>query len=107
LINVNSARFILGACSIDFINNELNGTALQVSNAILTYTLIDNPTATPTPVCKQYTNNTGANWTGAYVRCDGIAFGPITLTPGQSICARIYTPVTISGSNLTMGINCV
>jgi hypothetical protein len=108
LVNVNSARFVLGACSIDFINNELNGTALQVSNAILTYTLVDNPTATPTPICKQYTNNTAANWVGAYVRCDGIAFGPVTLLPGQSVCARIYTPVLISGlSNLTMGINCV
>lgn len=107
LINVNSARFILGACSIDFINNSLNGTALQVSNAVLTYTLIDNPTATAPAVCKQYTNNSAGNWVGSYIRCDGIAFSNVTLTPGQSICARIYTPNTQSGSNLTMGINCV
>lgn len=107
LVNVSSARFILGSCSFDFVNNELSGSALQISNAMLTYTLVDNPTATPTPICKQYTNNTGFNWTGSYIRCDGIAFGPVTLTPGQSVCARIYSPVTISGSNLTMGINCV
>jgi hypothetical protein len=105
--SINAARFIMGSCSINFTKNVISGTALQVSNAILTYTLIDNPATSPTPICKQYTNNTGANWIGSYIRCDGVAFGPVTLTPGQSVCARIYTPITISGSNLTMGINCV
>jgi len=105
--SINAARFIMGSCSINFTKNVISGTALQVSNAVLTYTLIDNPATSPTPICKQYTNNTGSNWTGSYIRCDGVAFGPVTLTPGQSVCARIYTPITISGSNLTMGINCV
>lgn len=105
--SINAARFIMGSCSINFTKNVISGTALQVSNAVLTYTLIDNPATTPTPICKQYTNNTGANWVGSYIRCDGVAFGPVTLLPGQSVCARIYTPITISGSNLTMGINCV
>jgi hypothetical protein len=107
LVNVNSARFVMSTCTIDYINNTLSGTAMQVSNAVLTYTQIDTPTATPTATCKQYTNLTGSNWTGSYIRCDGIAFGPVTLLPGQSVCARIYTPITISGSNLTMGIDCV
>jgi hypothetical protein len=107
LVNVNSARFVMSTCTIDYINNTLSGTAMQVSNAVLTYTQIDTPTATPTATCKQYTNLTGSNWTGSYIRCDGIAFGPVTLLPGASVCARIYTPITISGSNLTMGIDCV
>jgi hypothetical protein len=107
LVNVNSARFVMSTCTIDYINNTLSGTAMQVSNTVLTYTEVDTPTATPTATCKQYTNLTGNNWVGSYIRCDGIPFGPVTLLPGASVCARIYTPITISGSNLTMGIDCV
>ena len=107
LVNVNSARFVMSTCTIDYINNTLSGTAMQVSNTVLTYTEVDTPTATPTATCKQYTNLTGNNWIGSYIRCDGIPFGPVTLLPGASVCARIYTPITISGSNLTMGIDCV
>ena len=44
-ISVNAFKYILGACTIDYIENTISGTGLQVSNAILPYTL--NQTLTP------------------------------------------------------------
>jgi hypothetical protein len=44
-ISVNAFKYILGACTIDYVQNTISGTGLQVSNAILPFTL--NITLTP------------------------------------------------------------
>jgi hypothetical protein len=44
-ISVNAFKYIFGACSIDYVNNTISGTGLQVANAILPFTL--NQTLTP------------------------------------------------------------
>jgi hypothetical protein len=37
-ISVNAFKYILGACTIDYVNNTISGTGLQVANTNLTYT---------------------------------------------------------------------
>ena len=44
-ISVNAFKYILGACTIDYVQNTISGTGLQVANAILPFTL--NQTLTP------------------------------------------------------------
>ncbi len=107
-LSVNDNRYIFGASQFNFISNTIEANALQIRDEILPYTLIDpaNPALLP-PSCKRYTNTSPFNWTGGYQKCDGTWLYNVTLTPGSFICARIYTPITISGSNLTMGIDCV
>ena len=45
-ISISGARFVLGACTIDYVNNTINGTGLQVANVILPFstseTLVKN-----------------------------------------------------------------
>ena len=43
-ISINSARYVLGSCQIDYINNTVSGTGLQVSNTELTFTTRDTYT---------------------------------------------------------------
>lgn len=43
-VSINTAKFVLGACTIDYINNTVSGTGLQVSNTILTFTQRDTYT---------------------------------------------------------------
>ena len=43
-VSINSARFVTGACTIDYINNTISGTGLQVSNTILSFTQRDTYT---------------------------------------------------------------
>jgi hypothetical protein len=106
-LSVNANRYIFGALQFNFVSNTVDATALQVRNAVLSYTLVDpaDPAFNP-PTCKRYTNSSGGNWTGTYQNCAGSYVGPVTLTPSQYICARFGTPNTISGSNLTVGIDC-
>lgn len=43
-VSINTARFVLGSCTIDYINNTISGTGLQVSNTILSFTQRDTYT---------------------------------------------------------------
>ena len=43
-ISVNAFKYILGACTIDYVQNTISGTGLQVANAILPFTLNQNLT---------------------------------------------------------------
>ena len=43
-VSINTARFVTGACTIDYINNTISGTGLQVSNTILSFTQRDTYT---------------------------------------------------------------
>lgn len=104
---VNANRYIFGASQFNFISNTIEATALQIRNAVLSYTLVDpaDPAASA-PTCKRYTNSSGGNWVGGYQQCNGTWVYGVTLTPGQYVCARIFTPFTTSGSPLTAGIDC-
>lgn len=106
-LSVNANRYIFGASQFNFISNTIEATALQIRNAVLSYTLVDpaNPAASA-PTCKRYTNSSGGNWVGGYQQCNGTWVYGVTLTPGQYVCARIFTPFTTSGSPLTAGIDC-
>lgn len=106
-LSVNANRYIFGASQFNFISNTIEATAMQIRNEVLAYTLVDpaDPASSP-PTCKRYTNTSGGNWVGGYQRCDGTWVYGVTLTPGQFVCARIFTPFTTSGSNLTVGIDC-
>lgn len=106
-LSVNANRYTFGASKFNFISNTIEATALQIRNAVLSYTLVDpaNP-ATSAPTCKRYTNTSGGNWVGGYQQCNGTWLYGQTVTPGNYICARIFTPFTTSGSNLTPGIDC-
>jgi hypothetical protein len=106
-LSVNANRYIFGASQFNFVSNTVDATALQVRNAVLSYTLVDpaDPAFNP-PTCKRYTNSSGGSWTGTYQNCAGEYVGPVVLLPSGYICARFGTPNTISGSNLTVGIDC-
>ena len=90
---------------IDYINNTISGTALQVSNSNLSYTLLSSIPLTPPTICYNWYNNSAANWVGDYVACDGTSYPAATLTPGQFVCAQ-GTPFTLSGMDLTQGSQC-
>lgn len=105
VININSARFVMSNCIIDYINNTISGTALQVSNSNLSYTLLSSIPLTPPTICYNWYNNSAANWVGDYVACDGTSYPAATLTPGQFVCAQ-GTPFTLSGMDLTQGSQC-
>lgn len=106
VINVNNKRFVLSQCIFDYINNTLSGTALEVSNTNLSYTLLTSiPTAPPT-LCYLWVNvSSSTNWVGNYTNCAGVVQNNVTLTPGQSICAK-GTPTKISGPDLLQGSQC-
>lgn len=105
IININTARFVMATCIIDYINNTISGTALEVSNTNLPYTLVSSIPPTPPTVCYNWYNNSGANWLGDYVACDGTSYPAATLTPGQFVCAQ-GTPFTLTGTDLTQGSQC-
>ena len=105
-ISINTARFVLGSCTFDYVNNTLSGTALQVSNDNLTYTLLSSIPTAPPPVCYLWVNvSSTTNWVGSYTNCAGVFQNTVTLTPFQSICAK-DTPVKISGPDLLQGSQC-
>lgn len=56
--------------------------------------------------CKTYTNTSGSNWVGVYQSCNGTWLSNQTVTPGNNICAVNGTPLTTSGSNLTVSTVC-
>ena len=105
IININTARFVMSTCIIDYINNTISGTALQVSNTNLPYTLVSSIPPTPPTVCYNWYNNSEANWLGDYVACDGTSYPAATLTPGQFVCAQ-GTPFTLTGMDLEIGSQC-
>jgi len=106
-LSVNSFRYIFGECTFDFVNNTVSGTALQLSDSDVTYTLITNPTPTPPIPCANYYNNSAANWVGDYTDCAGNLLTGVTLSPGQFVCAKTFPPpFTTSGMDLTQGGNC-
>ena len=105
VININSSRFVLGQCNFDYINNTLSGTALEVSNTNLPYTLVSSIPPTPPTPCYNWYNNSAANWVGDYTNCAGILQSGVTLTPGQFVCAK-DTPFTLSGMDLEIGSQC-
>jgi hypothetical protein len=43
-VSINTARFVLGACTIDYINNTISGTGLQISNTEIAFTQRDTYT---------------------------------------------------------------
>ena len=106
IININDSRFILGQCTIDYVNNTISGTALQVRNTELTYTLLSSIPAAPPTSCYLWVNvSSTTNWIGNYVACDGTNYYSATVAPYQSICAQ-GTPTKISGVDLLKGSQC-
>lgn len=105
VININTSRFVFSSCTLDYVNNTISGTALEVSNTNLPYTLVSSIPPTPPTVCYNWYNNSGANWLGDYVACDGTSYPAATLTPGQFVCAQ-GTPFTLTGTDLTQGAQC-
>ena len=105
VININTSRFVFSSCTLDYVNNTISGTALEVSNTNLPYTLVSSIPPTPPTVCYNWYNNSGANWLGDYVACDGTSYPAATLTPGQFVCAQ-GTPFTLTGTDLTHGAQC-
>jgi hypothetical protein len=43
-VSINTARFVPGACTIDYINNTISGTGLQISNTEIAFTQKDTYT---------------------------------------------------------------
>jgi hypothetical protein len=43
-ISISGARFVLGACTIDYVNNTINGIGLQIANAVLTFSISETYT---------------------------------------------------------------
>jgi hypothetical protein len=105
IINITDARFVMSNSTFDYVNNTLSGTALEISNEILPYTLLTTIPVTPPLPCNTWLNNSEINSQVNYVACDGTVYSDITLTPGQSICAK-GTPETISGPLLIQGSQC-
>lgn len=106
-LSVNANRYIFGASQFNFISNTVQTTALQVRNEVLTYTLVDpaDPATSP-PTCKSYKNVSFGAWTGNYQQCNGTWLYNQTVSGGGTICARIFTPYTISGTHLTQDLDC-
>jgi hypothetical protein len=71
----------------------------------LPYTLVSSIPPTPPTPCFNWYNNSGANWLGDYVACDGTSYPAATLTPGQFVCAQ-GTPFTLTGTDLEQGAQC-
>jgi hypothetical protein len=105
VISINTARFVFSSCTFDYVNNTISGTALEVSNTNLPYTLVSSIPPTPPTVCYNWYNNSSANWLGDYVACDGTSYPAATLTPGQFVCAQ-GTPFTLTGTDLEIGAQC-
>jgi hypothetical protein len=105
VISINSSRFVFSSCTLDYVNNTISGTALEVSNANLPYTLVSSIAPTPPTPCFNWYNNSAANWVGDYVACDGTSYPAATLTPGQFVCAQ-GTPFTLTGTDLEQGAQC-
>jgi hypothetical protein len=105
VISINSSRFVFSSCTLDYVNNTISGTALEVSNANLPYTLVSSIAPTPPTPCFNWYNNSASNWLGDYVACDGTTYAAATLTPGQFVCAQ-GTPFTLTGTDLEQGAQC-
>jgi len=105
VISINTARFTYSSCTLDYVNNTISGTALEVSNTNLPYTLVSSIPPTPPTPCFNWYNNSAANWLGDYVACDGTSYPAATLTPGQFVCAQ-GTPFTLTGTDLEQGAQC-
>ena len=105
VINIDTARFMLGQCNFDYINNTLSGTAIQTRNEILTYTLAALLQQTPPTPCFKYYNYTGDFWSGEYTDCAGLPKVALTLPPDSFICSQT-TPVPYGIDNLTKGEEC-
>jgi hypothetical protein len=58
------------------------------------------------PNCTSYTNGSTENWVGDYQLCNGTWVYSGTVNPGNSICAVIGSPFTLSGVDLTAGSQC-
>jgi hypothetical protein len=106
-ISVDTFRYVFGECTFDFINNTISGTALQLSDVDVSYTLIAEPATTPPIPCANYYNDSAANWVGDYYDCSGNLQSGVTLSPSQFVCAKTSpAPFTLSGMDLTQGGNC-
>jgi hypothetical protein len=105
VISIDTSRFVFSSCTLDYVNNTISGTALEVSNTNLPYTLVSSIPPTPPTVCYNWYNNSAANWLGDYVACDGTSYPAATLTPGQFVCAQ-GTPFTLTGTDLEQGAQC-
>lgn len=78
-------------------------TATQTNTPSQTQT--NTPSVSPTCECYTYTNNSGVNWLGDWVDCDGTNHFAEIVLPGNSICAK-PTPFTLTGVDLTQGFSC-
>ena len=65
-----------------------------------------NFTISCSDTCYQYKNESAIIWTGDYQTCAGTWFYADTISPGETICARVGTPFTISGTDLTQLNQC-
>ena len=84
-------------------------TSTSTTSTTTTSTTTTSTTTTTTTTslaCSTYTNDSGVNWVGEYQACDGTWYYNATLTNGQSVCAKIGTPFTYSGIDLTAGVSC-
>jgi hypothetical protein len=57
--------------------------------------------------CFQYFNNQSYNWVGDWQDCNGLWYYAQTIPPFSSVCARVGTPFTISGMDLTQEFSCI
>ena len=65
-----------------------------------------NFTISCSDTCYSYKNDSMTIWTGDYQTCAGTWFYSDTISPGETICARVGTPFTISGTDLTQLNQC-
>jgi hypothetical protein len=56
--------------------------------------------------CYAYLNNSGQNWTGDWQDCNGDWHYAEVVPFGNSVCARVGTPFTIYGVDLTIATQC-
>jgi hypothetical protein len=71
------------------------------STTSTTSTTTTTTTTTTLPNCTSYTNGSTENWVGDYQLCNGTWVYSGTVNPGNSICAVIGSPFTLSGVDLT------
>jgi hypothetical protein len=71
------------------------------STTSTTSTTTTTTTTTTLPICTSYTNGSTENWVGDYQLCNGTWVYSGTVNPGNSICAVIGSPFTLSGVDLT------
>ena len=63
-------------------------------------------TTTTNSQCFIYQNNSAINWVGDYQDCDGTWYYGATLATSGTICARVNSPFTLTGTDLTATGNC-